>query len=294
MPQACTFEVDHRQVRGWRQHSADSADRQPGVLALHGWLDNADSFGPLARHLGHRDLLAIDFPGHGLSDPIPAGCWYHFMDSLSVIDQVLDAAGWAEVDLLGHSMGGALALLYAMVCPDRVRSVVSIDMVGPLTDSAEEFVDSARSALRVRRQFAQTASRFDTREQAIKARCREGVMREIDSAQLTERGLSESNGTFFWHADQRLKVPSLLRMTEAQLQAALSGLTRPVQVILAEQQRYPAYETVYRARLDCLSSVAVVRRPGGHHLHMEHPELLAADMTCFWSDPEHAVRGTGA
>ncbi len=283
MRKEVSFEVDTRQVSGWRQGHSPPAIDSPGVLALHGWLDNADSFEPLAHSLVHRDLLAVDFPGHGRSDPIPAGCWYHYIDSLSVIDQVLDALAWDQVDLLGHSMGGALALLYAMARPERVRSVVSIDIVGPLTDPTDGFASTARKALQARRGFAQTASRFDSAEVAIKARCRGGVMREIDSARLTDRGLTESEGQFYWHADQRLKAPSLLRMTESQLHAALSSLKVPVQVILAEEQRYPAFAAIYQQRLDCLASVDVVHCPGGHHLHMEHPQDVADDMARFWS-----------
>ena len=50
------------------------------VLALHGWLDNASSFAPLASHLSGFQLLALDLPGHGHSQHRPPGMRYHLLD----------------------------------------------------------------------------------------------------------------------------------------------------------------------------------------------------------------------
>ena len=50
------------------------------IIALHGWLDNADSFQGLAPWLNNYRLISIDLPGHGLSDHIPPGMLYHFAD----------------------------------------------------------------------------------------------------------------------------------------------------------------------------------------------------------------------
>ncbi len=54
------------------------AEGTPKVLALHGWLDNAASFVPLAAQLADIDLVAPDLPGHGHSAHLPAGADYSF------------------------------------------------------------------------------------------------------------------------------------------------------------------------------------------------------------------------
>ena len=79
----------------------------PKVLALHGWLDNAASFVPLAEHLHGIDLVAIDQPGHGRSAHLPPGTDYSFVGAMNAVLDVADALGWERFALLGHSMGPA-------------------------------------------------------------------------------------------------------------------------------------------------------------------------------------------
>ena len=58
---------------------------QPCLL-LHGWLDNAGTWSALAPLLPpHLHLVALELPGHGLSDHLPAGLHYHDVDHLSAI-----------------------------------------------------------------------------------------------------------------------------------------------------------------------------------------------------------------
>ncbi len=96
----------------------------PKLLAVHGWLDNAASFAPLAPHFADHDLVAIDLPGHGRSSHRAPGAWYHFIDYCSDVLAVADALGWPHFALLGHSLGGAVSSMLAAALPERIERLI--------------------------------------------------------------------------------------------------------------------------------------------------------------------------
>lgn len=102
------LQVGGARVAGLRNHGGG-----PRVLALHGWLDNAASFVPLAPHLSALQLVAIDLPGHGHSAHLPAGASYTTAAAICHVLDVADALGWDRFSLLGHSMGAGIASLTA-------------------------------------------------------------------------------------------------------------------------------------------------------------------------------------
>lgn len=117
--------------------------RPPWVL-LHGWMDVAASFQFLADALaadadaGPQDVFAPDWRGFGRSPGTGADC-YWFPDYLGDLDGLLDALDLHEpVDLIGHSMGGNVAMAYAGVRPARVRRLVNLEGFGlPATSPSQ-------------------------------------------------------------------------------------------------------------------------------------------------------------
>ena len=87
------------------------------VLALHGWLDNSNSFVLLAEELlkdcPNLRIIALDLPGHGHSDHSSREFGFFFLSYVNIIFQILDSLGLQKCIILGHSMGAAATSLAA-------------------------------------------------------------------------------------------------------------------------------------------------------------------------------------
>lgn len=104
------------------------------VLLHHGFLDHGRSWDPVATALcaaGWR-VLALDARGHGSSEWVGAGGYYHFQDYVLDLDTVLRTlAADVRVALVGHSLGGMVCGYYAGAFPERVLAYVALEGLGP-------------------------------------------------------------------------------------------------------------------------------------------------------------------
>ena len=80
------------------------------VIALHGWLDNAATFVPLAAHLDGIELVAPDLPGHGRSAHLAPGADYSFAAAVHTVLDIADALGWELPDAAYYPKAGAFLL----------------------------------------------------------------------------------------------------------------------------------------------------------------------------------------
>jgi pimeloyl-ACP methyl ester carboxylesterase len=256
----------------------------PKLLCLHGWLDNAASFLPLAPHLAGFDLVALDLPGHGASEHRAPGYDYAFVDWVHDALDAMDALGWDRADWLGHSMGGAIAASVAAAAPTRVRRLALIEALGPVAADARAAGSRLRDAVAARRALGAKPPRvipdIDT---AVAARLAASRMTPEAARLIVERNLRPLEGGYAWRSDPRLTLPSHLRLTEETVQALLRAIEAPVLVIAADPS--PPYFTpaVRQARLACLADGRVEVIAGGHHLHMEQAERVAAPLLAFLS-----------
>jgi pimeloyl-ACP methyl ester carboxylesterase len=122
--------VDVRGLRYHVRHWGAGLSDAPLVM-LHGWMDVSASFQFMVDAFEReRAVLAPDWRGFGLSACGPGDC-YWFPDYIADLDALLDALfGPAPVTLVGHSMGGNVALLYAGIRPQRVRAVINLEGFG--------------------------------------------------------------------------------------------------------------------------------------------------------------------
>lgn len=253
------------------------------VLALHGWLDNAASFSRLAELLPAVELVAIDFAGHGRSDHLPDGCWYHHIDSIDEVLAMLDALGWPRATLLGHSMGGACACLVAAARPDRVDALWLIEGLGPLSVESDQALSLLRRAHAQRRERGNRGLRvFPNLDAAVAAR-QLGVsnLSSAAAAILVERGTRKVDGGWQWSSDPRLTLASPQRATPEQVIVWLGGIECPTLLLLAEPAATFISPAAIALRMAAVPTLKLLHLPGNHHLHLEDPGPVAAAIAAF-------------
>jgi pimeloyl-ACP methyl ester carboxylesterase len=111
---------------------ADDPSLDHTVILIHGFLDLAWGWEGVAAGLAGRfHLVAPDMRGHGDSDWIGKGGYYHFLDYLADLHEVVRAVGRGRVSLVGHSMGGSIASYYTGTFPDRIHKLALLEGMGP-------------------------------------------------------------------------------------------------------------------------------------------------------------------
>ena len=263
-------------VRGLKLHALERGQGEP-VLLLHGWLDHAHSFDLLAPLLPGR-TVALDFRGHGDSQWVGAGGFYHFLEYVADLDEVVQQLSpLAPIRIVGHSMGAAAGLIYAAARPGRVTHLTLIDAV-PLSISAQEIPARLTSYLADLRKTPRKRRRVDSVEDAAARLLRNNTALSGAAAQLlAEHGVSpdpEQDGMLAWKWDPLLRAHSPVPVTEEAVQLICAQATAPMLAIRGEKGML-APEAELRARFPHLK-LAVQTIPGtGHHVHLDAPEEVA-------------------
>jgi pimeloyl-ACP methyl ester carboxylesterase len=257
---------------------------RPPLLALHGWLDNAGSFDRLAPLLADDNhVVALDLRGHGRSSHAPNGTWYHYVDYFGEIRATLDHFGWQRAGLLGHSLGGTLASLFAALYPERISELLLIEALGPLATAAHDSLAQLRRSLDQQTAFAtrRPLRVFPDIDSAIAARIAANDLSESAARVLVERGVNAVDGGYVWSSDPRLTLASPQRYTEAQILAMLSGIRARTLLVLADPATSYLPGEIMDMRAKQVADIRVTRLPGHHHLHLGDAAAVAQAIRAF-------------
>lgn len=253
------------------------------VLALHGWMDHAASFAVLAPRLNGCHVVALDLSGQGLSGHRAAHASYNIWDDLPQILRVLDALGWKECVLLGHSRGANISALLAAAMPERVRGFIALDSLAP-EPVAQDFVTTLRAYLtEVPTQAARPPRSFPTREAYIARRAEQGNARAVAEA-LAERALKDGPESWHLRGDRRLFAGSAAKLDRDDVEAVLRAIRAPVlNIWAADGIRARREGTAELARWggELIADYESVEIAGDHHFHLDPDaaEQIAKAMT---------------
>ena len=255
----------------------------PRVLCLHGWLDNAATFEPLASRLPGLRLVALDLPGHGLSAHREPGNTYAFIDAVAAVAAARDVLGWERCAVLGHSLGAGIAATLAGAQPSRTSALVLVEGAGPLAEVPEHAAERLGRALDEQRaKLGRRAPVYADAETAATRLAGSISKISIEAARiLCARGLVEVEGGVTWRSDPQVRWQSRTRLVEAQVLAFLRAIACPTLFVRAEGSHF-ADGPVLDARLAAIANLQIASLPGGHHVHLEQPDAVAPIIAAFF------------
>ncbi|MDO5625838.1 MAG: alpha/beta hydrolase [Pseudomonadota bacterium] len=300
---------EHLPIRLHRYHVrqwGNARSALPPLVLVHGWMDVAasyqfmvDAFSPA--FLAERLIVAPDWRGFGHSSG-PACDHYSFADYLGDLEWLLrHYAGDRPVDLVGHSMGGNIAMVYAGARPARIRRLVNLEGFGmPATRPAQaparyaRWLDEIDALHRGEKALKTYDSARSVAERLMKTNPRLAPDKaDWLAGQWAEpRPATDANtdGTQRWHilgdAAHRIVNPHLYRTDETQaLYAAITAPTLFVQAgddSLALWWKGQFTLDEFRQRLQAVPQLRYEVLPDcGHMLHHDQPQALAALVESF-------------
>ena len=240
------------------------------VLALHGWMDHAESFAELAPRLNGCRVVAIDLSGQGLSSHRAPHASYNIWDDLPQIDALLDSLGWESCVLMGHSRGANIGALFAAALPERVRGLIAIDSLVP-EPSTQTVTQTLRGFIRqTRDQIQRPPRRFDDISAYIARRCKQGNTHQTAQA-LADRALMRDGDGYLLRGDRRHFASSAMKLNREQIETVLRAIGCPVLNIWAEDgiKSRPALALMADFAAHTITDYQSMTVPGDHHAHME-------------------------
>ena len=300
-------------VRGLRYHVLEWGDasmvtpQRPPLVMLHGWMDVAASFQFVVDGLPtDRHVIALDWRGFGLSDASGADS-YWIPDYVGDLDAALDrlcfdAAPERPIDLLGHSMGGNVVMLYAGLRPERIRRLVNLEGFGmPSTrpsQAPKRFVQwldelKAPAELRSYDSLLAVAARLRKTNPLLSMQRAAWLAphwsREVaGTGGDIESGAEGGTSRFEILGDPAHKRGSPTLYQRDEVLECWKLITAPVMWVEGDQSDPGKWWGTRYTKAEFHERLAVVRQvekhvlaPAGHMLHHDQPEDLARRLEAF-------------
>lgn len=237
------------------------------VVLIHGFLGSGRNLSGLARRWAQRDpsltIFLPDLTGHGVSPSLPDGADLSTVAS-DLLATLLVEVGARPVDLVGHSLGGRVALEALSLHPERVQSVTLIDItpspIGAEGDGTTLVLDRLTQAP------IHPESREATRDFLVEG----GIAGPVADWILTN--LVPSNGSYSWRIDREALAKFRVPMSTADLWEVVERHPEKIRSIVAGDSDY--VQPHCRERLLSLGIPSEVVEGAGHFVHVDKPREL--------------------
>jgi esterase len=255
----------HVDIGGLRLHYLDWGGEGPPLVMLHGLTGHARTWDHTAAALSDRyRVLALDQRGHGDSGWAPPYGGGVMADDLLAF---LDALQLGEVTLMGLSMGGLVAFIFAASHPERVRDLIVLDIGPEIVQAGARQVAAGLAAKHV----------FGSEDEAV-AQARVFNPRPTDEAlrhRVRHNLRPRPDGTLTFKYDDALRERgAIFDRSTAELWAAWQAVSCPILLVRGDESDILAVETAQRM----LASNPLAALAGvpdcGHSITLDNPQGL--------------------
>jgi 2-succinyl-6-hydroxy-2,4-cyclohexadiene-1-carboxylate synthase len=263
-------------INGIRYH-VDTWGTGFPLLLLHGFTGNSEGwkeFAPFWKD--HSKTIALDIIGHGKSGSPPDIGQYQIEESAAVINSLLEKMGIGKIDVLGYSMGGRLALTFAVNYPEKVRKLILESATPGLRTEAERHerrIQDKKLSEKIRQEgiknfidYWENIPLFQSQKslpEKIRTRIRcQRLSNSIDGLANSLNGMGTGVQPSWWDELAHLEMPVLL----------ITGNLDQKFCRIAEEMSKILPNVKWKTAEDA-----------GHAIHVEKPELFGTIVSGFLS-----------
>lgn len=247
----------------YQVHAQNQGEGPPLVL-LHGLFGSADNWGSIAKHFSqHYQVISVDLRNHGRSPHSASQTYPEMADDLSAL---CDALGLAQIHLLGHSLGGKVAMQFATQYPQKVSKLIIVDMaMRAYRDRYTQLMDHM---------LAVNLSQMASRNEVDKALA--DAIPNVRVRQFLLTNLVNHEGQLQW----RINLPALKANYATLIAAVNVHSDQPSLFIRGERSDYVNARDITQLQQH-FPQAQFVTLPTDHWVHAEQPQLFIQALEAF-------------
>lgn len=263
----------------------------PTLVLVHGGRDHARNWDWVAHEL-RRDfhVIAPDLRGHGDSQWAIGGM-YAVADFVLDVANLIDALGTGPIHLIGHSLGGAISLMYSGIYPDRVAKLVAIEGLGPPPAMLAKWRDRkpwermSEWVEQMRGLAARQPRRYPTIEAAAaRMRSENSFLSEEQAHHLTIHSVNRNeDGTFSWKFDNYVRSFAPYRFDVDDMRALWGRIACPTLLVRGADSW--ASDPVKDGRIEPFQNARLVTvAKAGHWVHHDQLDAFLEAVRAFFAE----------